>query len=298
MTRLLGAVSTTVGLVRRWPLAAFLVTAFAFSWADWLTLAWTGARIRPGSMPTHFAGLLGPGFAAVAVTWMAEGRGGLRELLQRAIRFPFRNPWAWVLPVMPLVFLAAGLGALALSGGKLPPLDAFERFPGLPRMDLPGQFELLVLFAGLGQELGWRGFALPRLQARYGPLGGALILALPWGLWLLPQLLVNDAWASLGAAGLAGLVATLVASSVVLAFVAASGGGNVPGAAFWHAAFQLGTATAAAGGFLGAFVSAAVLAWAGALVVAELQARQQGRTVLAPWVEPAGFRFTPSATAP
>ena len=45
-------------------------------------------------------------------------------------------------------------------------------------------------------------------------------------------------------------------------------------------------------------VSAAVLAWAGALVVAELQARQQGRTILAPWVEPAGFRFTPSATAP
>jgi hypothetical protein len=127
---------------------------------------------------------------------------------------------------------------------------------------------------------------------------GDLFANLFWGLWLLPQLLLNDAWAGLGVAGVAALVATLVASSVVLAFVAASGGGNVPGAAFWHAAFQLGTATAAAGGFLDAFVSAAVLAWAGALVVAEVQARQQGRTVLAPWVEPAGFRFTPSATAP
>jgi membrane protease YdiL (CAAX protease family) len=298
VTSLLGAVSTTLGFVRRHPLAAFFVTAFCFSWSDWLVLAWTGERITPGSMPTHFAGLLGPGFAAVAVTVMAEGRAGLKELLARAFRFPARSVWAWALPAMPLLFLLAGIATLAVSGKRLPTIEAFERFPGLPPMDLPGVFELVLIAAGLGQELGWRGYALPRLQARYGPLAGALLLAVPWGLWLLPQFLVNEAWAALGPAALLGLAVTLVSSSVVLAFVAASGGGNVPGAAFWHATFQMATATAAARGFLDAWVSGAVVFWALGLVVAEVQARQEGRTILAPWVETPAFRFTPSATAP
>jgi membrane protease YdiL (CAAX protease family) len=298
VTALLGAVSTTLGFVRRHPLAAFLVTACCFSWSDWLVLAWTGDRIAPGSMPTHFAGLLGPGFAAVAVTAMVEGSAGLKELFQRAVRFPSSSPWAWLLPPLPIVFLLAGIAMLALSGSKLPAIEAFERFPGLPAMDLPGVFELVLVAAGLGQELGWRGYALPRLQARYGPLAGALVLSVPWGLWLLPQFLVNDAWIALGPAALLGFALTLASSSVVLAFVAASGGGNLPGAAFWHACFQMATATAAARGFLDAWVSGAVVVWAIGLVVAELQARREGRTVLAPWVEPPAFRFTPSTSAP
>jgi membrane protease YdiL (CAAX protease family) len=298
VTSLLGAVSTTLGFVRRHPLAAFFVTAVCFSWSDWLVLAWSGKRIAPGSMPTHFAGLLGPGFAAVAVSLMAEGTAGLKELLRRAVRFPFRSAWAWALPAMPLLFLLAGLGALSLSGKRLPALEAFERFPGLPAMDLPGVFEFVLVAAGLGQELGWRGYALPRLQARYGPLAGALLLSVPWGLWLLPQFLVNEAWASLGPAALLGFAVTLASSSVVLASVAASGGGNVPGAAFWHAAFQMATATAAARGFLDAWVSGAVVLWACGLVVAEVEAKAEGRTILAPWVEPPAFRFAPPATAP
>jgi membrane protease YdiL (CAAX protease family) len=295
---LLGAVSSAVDLVRRHPLAAFFVTTFCFSWADWLALAASGQRVAPGVMPTHFAGLLGPGFAAVAVTFMLGGTRALKELVLRIIRFPWWSPAAWILPALPLAFLATGLGVLAVGGDPLPSFSAFARFPGVPPMEVPAVFDVVLIAAALGQELGWRGFALPRLQERHGPLQGALVLAAVWGAWLLPQFLVNESWAALGPATAAGLAVTLAAASVALAHVVARCQGGIGGASFWHATFQMGTATAAAQGSLATWVSGAVVVWGGLLVVGELQARDEGRTLLAPPPEAAAFRWTRPERAP
>jgi len=275
---LLEALEEAREIAARHPIAAYLATVFAFSWSDWVTLAVTGGRVTPGSMPTHFAGFLGPAFAAFAVTAMVEGRAGVWSLVLRVVRCPWRRASFWALGLSPLGFLAAGLALLAATGRSLPSPASLVRFPGVPAMPLSPVFDLVLLTMGFGHEIGWRGFALPRFQRRLGPLGGALALAVPWGLWLVPLLAVNEAWRGLGLAGTAVLAVSLAAGSLVLAFVVARTG--VAAAALWHACYQMSSATAGTRGFLASMTSWGVIAWGAILLVLELRARRRGETLL------------------
>jgi membrane protease YdiL (CAAX protease family) len=84
-------------------------------------------------------------------------------------------------------------------------------------------FVLTMLLGGpLLEEIGWRGFALPRLERRHNPLAAALILGILWALWHLPQFLVPTWTASSGGGGLSGIVLFVLAAaafSIVLSWV-------------------------------------------------------------------------------
>jgi uncharacterized protein len=91
--------------------------------------------------------------------------------------------------VSPVAFLGLALATLAAARQALPRVADFGRFSGIPVMGLAGV--LLLIFAGaLGEETGWRGYALPQLQRRFSPLASSLILAGLWFGWHLPQFLV------------------------------------------------------------------------------------------------------------
>jgi membrane protease YdiL (CAAX protease family) len=161
---------------------------------------------------------------------------------------------------------------------------AFARYPGLPFLPLAAVFDVVLLAVGFGQEIGWRGLALPRLQARLGPLRGAIAVAVPWGIWLLPLLLVNRAWQVPGrppVVVLLGSALLLVSSSIVLAFVVARSKGSLAAAAIWHACLRIATATEGGAGVVGDGMIAAVFVGAVLVVAAEHGARQVGRSLLA-----------------
>jgi uncharacterized protein len=273
-----------LGWVRRRPLLAFLAGAFAFSWGDWLSLAATGARISPGRLPTDMAGMTGPAFAAFAVSAIGGGEAGIRALALRLVRIPWRSAWFWILAPSPLWVVLATLAALALAGRPVPPLAAFARYPGLPVLPLLLTFDLVLLGVGFGQEIGWRGLALPRLQARFGPAAGAILLVVPWGAWLFPLLAVYRAGLPPGASPLPMLVVVallLLSSSVVLAFVVARTAGSLTAAALWHALLRMAIASDGGRGTVGAVLTVAVVVGAVALVVAEARVHPRGRSLLA-----------------
>jgi membrane protease YdiL (CAAX protease family) len=123
---------------------------------------------------------LSPSILAIAFTAIVAGRGGLRELLRDQTKFNFSPVW-WLTAIV----LFPLLGTLAVTIGQ------FAGGPELAliRNDL-GQLIPLILIS-LGEEYGWRAYALPKLQQKFNALTASMILGLVWGLWHFPGFLIQ-----------------------------------------------------------------------------------------------------------
>ena len=156
----------------RYDLVVFFVLAFIFSWHPWIIALVRGTTSGPNP--------LGPFIAALLVTGLAEGRSGMRTLLGRIVRA--RIAWSSyaIIFALPILLCAIAVAIMAAFGQRiaLPSATALR--------ELPERFVFIFLFIGLGEEPGWRGFALPRLQKLQSPLIASLILAPVWALWHLP----------------------------------------------------------------------------------------------------------------
>ncbi len=123
----------------------------------------------------------GPTIAAVLLLLAMKGRYGPGELVARVVRWRVPALWYLVAIFGGGVILATAFGLARTIAGE--PFADLIRI--IPRAALPG----LLLFGGINvlwEEIGWRGFALPRLQDRHGARVASLIVGLLWGLWRLP----------------------------------------------------------------------------------------------------------------
>lgn len=168
-------------------LSRFLALAFAWSWGMWLAIP---SFDLDGGLAEglRIAGCFGPSLAAVVVATADGGRDGLRRLLVPLTRW--RAPsrlWLTAILGPPAVVLVAI--ALAASLGQPP--GPFND-PRTAYLIVPAFITILIIGGPLGEEIGWRGFALDRLQVRLGPPAASLLLGLTWGLWHLPLFLNPD----------------------------------------------------------------------------------------------------------
>jgi len=179
--------------MRRHPLFFFYLMAYAFTWLVLLpyVLSQKGRPLAPFHL-TIIAGLLfvlspfvGPTLSAFIMTGVTEGKAGIGRLWRRYVLW--RVGFQWYL------FVLIGVPALVLL--------SFLAWPGIiPAIRTPSPSFVLTylmifvvgLFLGgpLGEEPGWRGFALPRWQQRCGPLVGTLFSGILWGFWHFPLFLV------------------------------------------------------------------------------------------------------------
>jgi membrane protease YdiL (CAAX protease family) len=168
------------GLVSEHPLLAFFAIAFVVTWV--YELLCFGLLDLPG-LPWMLLAPFVPAMAAVLVTRAIEGTPGVRTLWQRVTLWRVGMRW-YALALVGIPILAV------LSFVFLP--DGTENLPGSAVLIPPTYLALILVmfFLGGGQEEpGWRGFALPRMQARFGPLPGTVLLGLLWGVWHLPLFL-------------------------------------------------------------------------------------------------------------
>ena len=176
-------------LLARHPLFFFFLFAYAFSWLTWmpLVLSEDGAGLLsyrwPLGLYAHIAiaSFVAPFLSAFIMTGITEGREGVGRLLRQLVLW--RVGFKWYL------FALLGIPAImVLSVVFLPGvLASFQGLAGLAPLPSLVLFVYVFFLGGpLGEEPGWRGFALPRLQRRYGPLVGSLILAPLWAFWHLP----------------------------------------------------------------------------------------------------------------
>ena len=109
-------------------------------------------------------------------------------------------------------------------------------FPELPRSVY---WVANVIFYGFGEEVGWRGFALPRLQSRASAFRASLVLALGWAVWHAPLFAFSPGLSNLGFAGAIGWFVSLCLGSVLLTWLFNSSGGSIAAVALFHAALDI-----------------------------------------------------------
>ncbi len=264
-------------------LIVFFVLAYALSWSWAIPLAVAHLVIRRGEgWPTHYPMLLAPAIAAVVVTAWTMGRPGVRDLLARLVRWRVPVRW-WLAALSPAGFLVLALIAMAAAGKALPSAAAFGQFSGTPAIGLVGVLLLITFVGALGEETGWRGYALPQLQRRFSPLTSSLILAVLWFLWHLPQFLVIAAYRDFSPVQYVGMLLGLTCGAVILTWLYNRSGGSILLVIIWHGLYNFVSGTQAATGLLAAVVTTLVMAQGVVLIVLELRARRRGRpSVLGP----------------
>lgn len=175
------------------PAWRFFALTFALSWSFWIAAALIGQPVR--TFPTivlHTLGGFAPSLTAIWLLTRREDKGALRDLWRRLIEFR-RISWGWYVLIclfFPVVF-AIAYAINRAFGGQVPAMVGLNQIFRQPIALLPTI--ILGLITGpLSEELGWRGYALDRLQARWRRVWADLGLAFVWWIWHLPLFYIRD----------------------------------------------------------------------------------------------------------
>jgi membrane protease YdiL (CAAX protease family) len=177
--------TATEAFVTRHPLRTYFALAFAVSWAGVLFV------VGPGGIPTtiehlmtigpamYVAMLAGPSVAGLLMISLVSGRSGLREVLARLLTWRVGGRWyAVALLTAPFLVMAVSLALSLLSPEFLPAVFMTNNKAPLLLSGLAAG-----LIVGIFEELGWTGFAIPRMRRRYGVLSTGLLVGVLWGAW-------------------------------------------------------------------------------------------------------------------
>jgi uncharacterized protein len=217
--------SIVLALVKRHPLTTFFILAYA--------LTWPVIPLVSVSPLLGLPALFGPALAAIIVAYLVDGKSALNDLLSRLVRWRVEARWYVLALGLPAILALAAAGLNLLLGAP-----TAIRFGGLSVLNF-----VVIVFV-VGEELGWRGFALPKLLAIRSALAASLILGMIWGAWHLTTFFVPGA-PQYGLPFTAFVLLT-IAYSVLIGWVYVHTGGSVLIATLLH-----GTINISQGFFLG-----------------------------------------------
>ena len=260
----------TTPWVKAHPLVAYFALAYAISWIIVLPLvAYAQGFIDvPVPFTLHYLNDLAPLLAAIIVTRIADGAEGLRDLLRRMIRWRGSLLWVLVAAFSPLVAFGIAAAIVVFAMGETPPdLGLLGELPYLPYLGLGGWI-FWLLTVGLGEESGWRGYALPKLQASMSAISASLIVTLWWVLWHLPRFFYFDGFLDQGFSALPLFALQLLLLSILLTWLYNSSRGSILAAALFHGSFNFFLTSPADIGEMTIVIRGLLIVWVIAVIVA------------------------------
>jgi uncharacterized protein len=182
------SVSTIKAFIKRHAVPTYYALAFAISWGGVIIVVGPGGVTGTTKPPdvllpfVYLAMLAGPSVASLLLTGLVDGKPGFRELVSRLLKWRVRARWyAAALLTAPLLMTAIPFALSLISPAFL---------PGIVTTDDKASFLLVGIVAGLlvgfFEELGWTGFAVPRLTLGHGVLATGLLVGLLHGAWHFP----------------------------------------------------------------------------------------------------------------
>jgi membrane protease YdiL (CAAX protease family) len=185
---------------------AFFLLAFGISWAVWIPAALGSHGLIPAQFsfaPSPLLGTFGPFIAALIATAIFDGRAGFGSLFKRFLVWRVNILWYLFVLLWPAIFSLIKTGVAVLIGAAVPD---FSQPPFVSLYPIPAEVKDVVPFiaflpfvflqqmllgSSMGEEPGWRGYALPRLQDGRSSLVASLVLGFLWGIWHLPNWLMK-----------------------------------------------------------------------------------------------------------
>lgn len=226
-----GADRGLTGMVRHHPVAAFVCIAFGTTWL--LAVPLITDTVPDGF---HLVVSVGPTIGALVVTGIAAGRSGIRDLGRRVTDWRRVPGWKWwAASISPLVYLALAVAALLVVDGLPSGFDWQSSFEG------DGWLAGLVgasLAFGVFEEIGWRGFLLPRLQVGRSASAASTGVWAIWAAWHAPMFLYHFDFGPMGAIG---WLVGLYFGTVFLTILHNSTGGSLLSVMLFHVTFNFAT---------------------------------------------------------
>jgi membrane protease YdiL (CAAX protease family) len=226
----------------------FFRLAYAISWTIWapLWLPRFGVTALPVLPYHHALGALGPLVASFLVSAWHEGRMGVGQLVRRMGPGGVQPYWYLVVLVGPFLLYLLADAVTASMYGRAVQLQHYGLSEEYPEFGMLGFFAFNLVFYGFGEETGWRGFALPRLQQRYSKFMAATLLTIYWAVWHIPLFFYRPGYTSMDGAGIAGWVVSLWTGSLLLSWLYNSTKGNILVVSIFHATIDIAFFAAAA----------------------------------------------------
>jgi uncharacterized protein len=221
-------------------LLIFFALAYLISWIIWLPLY--GHIFGINNLPVlpfhHAFGGLGPLIASFLTTWIFFKKDGVKKLLAKCFQI---KPLIYFTVALLSPFLLALLAMLINYFIIQTPmnLSGLLTTKEFPQFNLPSFFIYNLIFFGFGEEVGWRGFALPRLQNKMNALKASVVLTLFWALWHLPLFFYRPGYTAMEFAGIAGWVFSLLTGSILLTWLYNSSRASILICAVFHSTVDI-----------------------------------------------------------
>ncbi|MDJ1466473.1 CPBP family intramembrane glutamic endopeptidase [Xanthocytophaga flava] len=218
-------------------LSLFFVFAYLITWCIWAP--YYLPSLFPVSWHTdpvfHYAGLAGPLLASLLATAIQNGKAGIRLLVHRITTLG-SSLWA-ILAALGIPFVVVLFSQIISAIVDHEPIS----FRGLSTSrEMPGlswfTFAAINIFVvGIGEEAGWRGFVLPRLQGSMTAMKASILLTIFWAIWHWPLFFYPlSGYYHMDIFGIAGWLFSLLLGSILFAWLFNSSGGSVLTCAIFH----------------------------------------------------------------
>jgi uncharacterized protein len=201
------------------PIPAFFLLTFIIAWLIWLPIGYLA--------PSYFLlavipGAWAPTIVSVLLTWLTDGKGGVRQFLSRVVRWRVGFQWYLVVffGIALIAFAAQGLNIWLFDGEPV----TLSLPAGVPEdgllIALPIIFFVNIFFGGpLAEDIGWRGYALPKLREKMSTFTASLLIGIVWVLWHLPFFWIPEGRIAVGGIPLLWFALLTTAWSVLFAWV-------------------------------------------------------------------------------
>ncbi|MEP7170895.1 MAG: type II CAAX endopeptidase family protein, partial [Bacteroidota bacterium] len=221
-------------------LLIFFGLAYLISWTIWMPLYghFFGFTNLPSIPFNHAIGGLGPLIASFLTTLIFLKTEGIKKLLGKCFQI---KPLIYLVIALFSPFVLAFIASVTSHFLNKTPINisGLLTTKEFPQWSLLTFFIYNLVFFGFGEEIGWRGFALPRLQNKMNALTASMLLTLLWALWHLPLFFYRPGYTTMDWTGITGWVFSLLTGSILLTWLYNSSRASILICAVFHSTIDI-----------------------------------------------------------